>query len=122
MKRIVIAGIICLLPTTAAAMDLTTFLAKKNGVMRKGPFGLLSGDYKLITAELTNSNKALRAERLAALQAGDRPAYCPPQKNNLPPPKLFARLESIPAGQRPNLQLKDALRIVYAREWPCPTK
>jgi hypothetical protein len=120
MKRILIAGMMLATPATATAMDLATFLAKKNAVMSKGPFGLLSGDYKLLTAEMENSNKALRAERLAARQSGGHPAYCPPQKGKISPLQLFAGLESIPASQRPTMPVKDALRLVYAHYWPCP--
>ena len=62
---------------------------------------------------------ALRAERLAAEKAGRRPAYCPPAKPVLTAQEVLAAFRTIPVARRPQIQVKDALRALNARKFPC---
>jgi hypothetical protein len=107
--------------TPAAAMDVATFLVKADAVKQKGVLAPLSPDYKPLMAELESGSKALRAERLAAQAAGARPAYCLTGKSSLGPDSIFDAFRAIPAAQRSQVQVKDALRTLYSQKYPCPT-
>lgn len=100
-------------------MDVATFLQKVDALKSKGVLAPLSGDYKPLMAELDGSGKALRAERLAAEAAGARPAYCPAGHTPLSPTDIFSGLHAIPAQQQPQVQVKDALRALYSKKYPC---
>jgi hypothetical protein len=103
----------------AQAMDVATFLAKADALKKKGMMALMSSDYKLLKKEIETHSLALRSERLAAERAGRKPAYCPPAKSGLNSDELLAAFRSIPAAQRPRTDVKDALRALLARKFPC---
>jgi hypothetical protein len=73
----------------------------------------------LLKKEIETHSATLRAERLAAERAGRKPAYCPPAKSGLNSEELLAAFRSIPAAQRPRTDVKDALRALLARKYPC---
>jgi len=122
MRNLAIGALIAAIAATpAAAMDVATFLVKVDALKSKGPFAVISGDYKPLMTEIDSSAKALRTERLAAVAAGARPAYCPEGRGGLSPNDIFGGMHAIPAAQQPQIQVKDALRAVYAKKYPCPT-
>jgi hypothetical protein len=118
-SAIVAAALVALLAGPAAAMDVATFLDKAEALQRKGPLALLSGDVKLLMGELNGASKALRAERLAAKAAGRTPAYCPPETGRLSSGEILTAFQAIPPAERAGTEVKDALRSLYARRFPC---
>jgi hypothetical protein len=119
-KKLLAAGLLALLPVGAAqAMDVATFLAKADALQKKGMMALMSSDYKLLKNEIVAQSQVLRQERLAAQRAGRKPAYCPPEKTGLKSDEILAAFRSIPAAQRPKIDVKDALRALLARKYPC---
>jgi hypothetical protein len=119
-KKLLGAVLLALVPIGAAqAMDVATFLAKADAVQKKGMMALMSSDYKLLKNEVIAQSTTLRAERLAAERAHRKPAYCPPAKQYLGSGEILAGFRSIPAAQRPRVQVKDALRALLARKYPC---
>ncbi|HYI41122.1 MAG TPA: hypothetical protein VE053_12475 [Allosphingosinicella sp.] len=111
---------LALVPLGAAqAMDVATFLVKADAVQKKGMLALMSSDYKLLMREIETQAGALRAERLAAERARRRPAYCPPAKQSLTAKEILTAFRTISAAQRPRIQVKDALRALMARKYPC---
>jgi hypothetical protein len=116
-----IAALIGAAPAYAQAMPLPTFLAKAAALEKKGAMALFSGDLKRLKAEMRDSAAALRVERLAAVKAGKRPAYCPPEKGApMNSDEVLAYFRSIPAAQRAQMTTKDGLRGLVARKHPCP--
>ncbi|HEY0027024.1 MAG TPA: hypothetical protein VGC35_04070 [Allosphingosinicella sp.] len=103
----------------AHAMDVATFLAKADALEKKGMMALFSSDYKVLKAEAEAAGSQLRAERAAAQKAGRKAAYCPPAKSELGAKELLGYLRTIPAARRPRMQLKDGLRGLLARKYPC---
>jgi hypothetical protein len=104
----------------AHATDIATFLAKADALEKKGMMALFSGDVKVLKAEVQSAAEQLRVERLAAVKAGRKPAYCPNgAKGSINAKELLTHLRSIPAAQRPRLQVKDGLRGLLARKYPC---
>jgi hypothetical protein len=119
-KKLLGAVVLATLPLAAAqAMDVATFLAKADTLKKKGMLALMSSDYKLLKNEIVAQSQVLRGERLAAERSGRRPAYCPPAKSGLNSDEILAAFRTIPAPQRPRTQVKDALRALLARKYPC---
>ena len=119
-KKLLAAVLMAAAPLGAAqAMDVATFLAKADALQKKGMMALMSRDYKTLKNEIVTHSQALRSERLAAERAGRRPAYCPPAKSGLNSDEILAAFRSIPAAQRPGIDVKDALRALLARKYPC---
>lgn len=103
----------------AGATDVATFLGKVEAVKSKGVAAMFSSDLKRLMSEIGTSMKSLKEERLAALAARRRPAYCPDGKAELSRQELFAAMEAVPPAARPKVQVKDALRAGLARKYPC---
>jgi len=115
------AVLLAVCPLGAAyAMNVATFLAKADALEKKGMMALFSSDYKALKAEAEAAGGQLRAERLAAQKAGRKPAYCPTTKPDMVSAKeLLAHLRAIPPAQRVRIQLKDGMRSLLARKYPC---
>jgi hypothetical protein len=119
-KKLLAAILLAVVPFGAAhAMDVATFLAKADALQKKGMLALMSSDYKLLKNEIVSQSQVLRGERLAAERAHRRAAYCPPAKSDLNSNEILAAFRTIPAAQRPRIQVKDALRALLARKYPC---
>ncbi|HEX6374528.1 MAG TPA: hypothetical protein VFZ91_02295 [Allosphingosinicella sp.] len=120
-KKLLAAGLLGIAPLGAAnAMDVATFLAKAEALQAQGMMALMSSDYKSLQAEIVAHSQALRNERLAAERARRRPAYCPPAGSSLKSDEILTAFRSIPAARRPRTDVKDALRALLARKYPCP--
>ena len=121
MRKFLLAATVAILVAgPVAAMDVATFLREADAVEKMGMQAMFSDRAKAMMAEMNDSVRALREERLAAQAAGRRPAYCPDAGNRTDPREVVAALRTIPAARRPRTQLKDALRAFYARRYPCP--
>ena len=119
--KLMLAALVAAVPLSAAgAMNVAVFLEKASVLEKRGPMALFSSDYKLLKGEVKTASEQLRGERLAARKAGRRPAYCPPEKNALTASELLAQLRTIPPEQRARVELKDGLRAVLRRKYPCP--
>jgi hypothetical protein len=119
-KKLLAAALLAFLPLSAAnAMDVATFLAKADALQKKGMLALMSSDYKLLKNEIVTQSQVLRGERLAAERSGRKGAYCPPGNSDLNSNEILAAFRTIPAAQRPRIQVKDALRALLARKFPC---
>ena len=118
--KLLAAAMLAIVPVGAAqAMDVATFLTKADALEKKGMLALMSSDYKLLLREIRTQGAQLRAERLAAEKAGRKPAYCPPAKQSLTSKEVLTAFRTIPLAQRPRIQVKDALRALMARKYPC---
>jgi hypothetical protein len=119
-KTLLAALLLAVVPLSAAnAMDVATFLAKADALQKKGMLALMSSDYKLLKNEIVAQSQVLRGERLAAERAHRRTAYCPPAKSDLKSNEILAAFRTIPAAQRSRIQVRDALRALLARKYPC---
>lgn len=120
-STIILAAIIGLLPASAQAMPAGEFLAKADALRAKGPFALLSGDYRLLKDAWIAASAQLRQDRLAALEAHKPPAYCPSAgKESMDADELIGTIRSMPPALRAKSELKDAMRVLLIRKHPCP--
>jgi hypothetical protein len=114
------AIVAALAPAGAQAMPVSTFLQKAQALQARGMLALFASDYKTLKSEVTNASAQLRAERLAARAAGRRPAYCPPEdQGSLDSNELLAAFRTIPPAVAERTEVKDALRALLARKYPC---
>lgn len=121
MKKWMLAAVLVAVPVTALqAMTVATFLQKAEALEKRGVGALLSRDLKLLKNEVKGAGEALRAERLAAQRAGRRAAYCPPERTALNAQELLDHFRSIPPAQRERMEVRDGLRTLLARKYPCP--
>ena len=106
----------------AQSMPVPQFLAKADALKKKGPLALFSGDLNLLKKEVTESAKLLRAERLAATAAGRKAAYCPPEGagSSLGADDVLGHFRSIPAALAAKMRVKDGMRSLMAKRFPCP--
>ncbi|MEA2998495.1 MAG: hypothetical protein QOK17_328 [Sphingomonadales bacterium] len=121
-KSVVLAaGLLAALATSgAAAMPVSAFLQRADALQAKGMLALFASDYKMLKAEVTNASAQLRAERLAARAAGRRQAYCPREDTaSLDSNELLAAFRTIPPAVAARTEVKDALRALLARKYPC---
>jgi hypothetical protein len=119
LRVLAVTALVVAFPAAAAAMDVTTWLAKADALKAKGAGALLSKDYKLLQSEIKSNAAALKAEREAAQAAGRKPAYCSAGKIGLDRDEVMAILRAVPEAQRARTQVKDALRAGLARKYPC---
>ena len=124
MRHIAVALLLIAMPATALeaqSMNVATFLAKADALQKKGPLALLSSDLGLLKKEVQDAGLSLRKERLAAKSAGRPQAFCPPEKGvSLGPNEVLGHFRSIPPAQRSRLQVRDAMRGLMAKRFPCP--
>ena len=120
--KMMLATLCAAMPIAAAdAMDVAIFLQKAEVLEKKGMMALFSSDFKVLKKEIQSASGQLRSERLAAQKAGRKPAFCPPAKGgSLNPNELLAHMRGIPAAQRSQIEVKDGLRGLLARKYPCP--
>ena len=121
MKKLILGAFLLALPISGAnAMTIATFLQKADALEKKGMMALFSADYKTLKAEVQRGSEQLRAERLAAQKAGKPMAYCPTQaKGGLEVKELLGHFRSIPPQQRARTEVKDGLRSLLTRKFPC---
>jgi hypothetical protein len=121
LRKILLVATLVILPVTALqAMTVAVFLQKAEALKASGMTAMFSSDVGLLKNEMKGAGAALRAERLAAQRAGRRAAYCPPEQPSLNANELLAHFRAIPAPQRARMEVKDALRSLLVRKYPCP--
>lgn len=117
---VVAAAVLADWGAAAQAMPLPVFLDKADALQRKGMVALFSSDLSLLKNEVRAATEALRAERLAAKRAGRPQAYCPTQEGgSMNSDELLAALRQIPPAQRAHMDVKDGVRVMLARKFPC---
>ena len=108
-------------PAAAQSMRADVFLQKAEALKSKGPLALLSGDMGKLKGEIQGSALQLRAERVAAVKAGQKPSYCPPEKSGLGVEEIISHFQSIPAAERPRMTTKEAFKRLMVKKYPCRT-
>lgn len=106
-------------PAAAQSMRADIFLQKAESLKKKGPLALISGDMGTLKKEMRGSADQLRTERLAALKAGRKPSYCPPEEGGLGVEEILNHFHSIPAAQRSRMSTKDAFKGLMVKKYPC---
>jgi hypothetical protein len=119
----VMIAAVLLVPVGAKAqtMNAAQFHDRAVALQKKGPLALLSKDLKRLMKEAEATGLRVRANRLAALKAGDKPRYCPPEgSSRMGSSEFLTRLGAIPAVDRARIDLAEAMNRILARKFPCP--
>jgi hypothetical protein len=121
-KKLFLTGLAIVLPITALhAMAVAVFLEKAERLERRGAMAMFSSDLGALKTEVKAASESLRAERVAAERAGRRPAYCPSDgRATLTPREILDHFRAIPPAERARMPLRDGLRDLLARKYPCP--
>ena len=118
---VILSGLLVGTSTLAQAMPASEFLTKAEALSSRGPFALLSSDYSVLKDATMSAGMALKKERLAAVAAHQRPAYCPPAgKGGMDADELMNAIRAMPPALRARTDLKDAMRILLMHKYPCP--
>ncbi len=121
MKRFLWVVLLVVLPVTALqAMTVAVFLDKADSLERRGMMAMFSSDARALKAEMKSAGDSLKAERQRWRAAGQRPAYCPPERIPVKSSDLLVHLRAIPPAQRQRMEFRDALRLMLVRRYPCP--
>ena len=111
---------ICVPAPAASPGSAQDFLERAERLKAKGPFAFFDSDYGRLKAEGTAAGKAIGDDRIAAEKAGRPILYCSPQpRAQLGSFEFIDGLEAIPAAQRTNMTLKDAMLRVLQKKYPC---
>jgi hypothetical protein len=96
------------------------FLDRANRLKAKGPLAFFDSDYGRLKAEATAVGKSIGDDRIAAERAGRPILYCSPNaRAKLGSYEFIDGLAAIPAGERANMSLKQAMIRVLQRKYPC---
>ena len=108
-------------PTLAAPPgSAQNFLDRAHRLKSKGPFAFFDSDYGKLKAEATAVGKSIGDDRLAAEKAGRPILYCSPSaRTQLGSFEFIDALDTIPAGERAHMSLKDAMLRVLQKKYPC---
>ena len=108
-------------PALAQSMNAEVFHQRAVALQKKGPLALLSrGEIKALMNEGKASGERARAARLAAVQAGKTPRYCPPTDvRGMSSDEFMKRLDAIPQAERRRIDMGEAMNRILALKYPC---
>jgi hypothetical protein len=105
---------------SAQSMNAELFYQKAVALQAKGPLALFSGDLKLMMNEGKASALKARATRLAAIKAGQKPRYCPPEgTKGMSSDEYMDGLAAIPPAERARIDTTEATTRILVRKFPC---
>jgi hypothetical protein len=119
--RIFLRGLILFVSMAASAsfaMDAETFYRKGVVLQRQGVVAITSSDLQPLMDEIKAASKSLKLENDRAKLAG-KPLFCPPTSNQMTPDQLLAEFGRIPANRRKLMSVRQALREIAIRKYPC---
>lgn len=104
----------------AAAGSAQNFLDRAERLKAKGPFAFFDSDYGRLKSEATIVGESIGDDRIAAERAGKPILYCSPSpRAELGSFEFIRGLEAIPAAEREQMSLKDAMIQVLKKKYPC---
>jgi len=123
MRKTILLAVALSVSTPALAAPPGTaqnFLDRANRLKAKGPLAFFDSDYGRLKAEATAVGKSIGDDRIADERAGRPILYCSPTaRAKLGSFEFIDGLAAIPAGERANMSLKQAMIRVLQRKYPC---
>lgn len=123
MSRILIALALAATPMAAAAQSMNAEVLHKRAqaLKKKGAMAIFSrGEIKTLMGEVQAAGKRAREQRLAAIRAGEKPRYCPPEgKTGMGSDEYMTGLAAIPAAERARIDSTEATIRILASKYPC---
>jgi hypothetical protein len=116
-----LAFVIAVPAMAAAPGSAQNFLDRAHRLKSKGPLAFFDSDYGRLKAEATAVGKSIGDDRRAAQRAGKPILYCSPDaRAQLGSFEFIDGLDAIPAAERAQMSLKDAMIRVLQKKYPCP--
>lgn len=105
----------------AQSMNAETFHQRATKLQKKGALAVFSrGEINALMTEIKAASSQARERRLADVEAGLKPRYCPPEgPQSLRSDELMSRLNSIPAADRARIDMTEAMTRILATKYPC---
>ena len=123
MKLKLLAAALLFVPTMASAqsMNAQQFYQRAVTLQNKGALAIFSTDeIKALMDEAQAAGKRAREIRLAAVNSGRSPRFCPPdQPLSMNDKEFMARLSAIPAADRARINMTEAMTRILAAKFPC---
>jgi hypothetical protein len=106
----------------AQTMNAEQFHQRATALKKKGAMAIFSGgEIKALTNEGKAAANKAREQRLAAVKAGQKPRYCPPEgKHSMDSNEFMSRLGLIPATERARIDMTEAMTRILIQKFPCP--
>ena len=105
---------------SAPAGSAQNFLDRAERLKAKGPLAFFDSDYGRLKSEATAVGKSIGDDRIAAERAGRPILYCSPSpRAELGSFEFIRGLEAIPAAERAQMSLKEAMIRVLQKKYPC---
>jgi len=108
-------------PAAAQSMNAEAFYRRATALQKKGVMALFSrGEIKALTSEGQAAGAKARDQRLAAVKAGQKPRFCPPQGTvSIDSKEFMSRLSAIPAAERQRIDMTEATTRILTAKFPC---
>ena len=108
-------------PAMAQTMYAEVFNQRAQALKAKGAMAMFSpGEIKALTAEGQAAGKSAREQRLAAVKAGQKPRYCPPEgPQKMGSDEFMTRLAASPQTERQKIDMTEAMTRMLADNVPC---
>ncbi len=124
MSRLLIGLALAATPMGAAVaqtMNAEAFHQRAAKLEKKGALALFSrGEIKALMAEAQAAGKKAREQRVAAVKAGNKTRYCPPEgPSKMDSDEFMQRLGGIPAAERARIDMTEATIRILAGKFPC---
>jgi hypothetical protein len=119
MKKLAAAIMFAAMAVPAQAMNVAEFLVKAEALQKKGAMALFSKDFGVLKTEFKTVGASMKADNAAAIKAGQKPAYCAPEKTTLKVEDLMAHMRAIPPAQR-GMSFKQGMTLFMKKKYPCP--
>lgn len=123
--RILITGLLAVslaAPAAAQQMNAEEFHRRATSLQKKGGRALLAmGEIRALTREVRTAGELIRARRIAAEKAGEKPRYCPPKGSSrrMGSEEFMSRLSAIPRPERQAIDMAEAMNRILATKHPC---
>jgi hypothetical protein len=106
----------------AQTMNAEQFHQRATALKNKGAMAIFSGgEIKALMNEGNAAGTKAREQRLAAVKAGQKPRFCPPEgKHSMGSDEFMTRLEAIPAAERARIDMTEAMIRILIQKFPCP--
>ena len=124
MHRMLIGLALAATPMSAAiaqTMNAEIFHQRASKLQKKGAMAIFSrGEIKALMKEGQAAGKRARERRLAAVKAGEKPRYCPPEgPGKMDSDEFMKRLAMIPAAERARIDMTEATTRILITKFPC---
>ena len=124
MYRMLIGLALAATPMSAAiaqTMNAEIFHQRASKLQKKGAMAIFSrGEIKALMKEGQAAGTRARERRLAAVKAGEKPRYCPPEgPGKMDSDEFMKRLAMIPAAERARIDMTEATTRILATKFPC---